>query len=61
MLVGANKMFVTAGSGSEDLWYNDLYFLDVDSNTWVEQHPNIDDAPTPRDYTGAVVIANRVS
>jgi len=61
VLVGTNKIYVTAGSGSEDLWYNDLYTLDLDSNMWAEQHPNTDHAPTPRDYTGAVAIANRVS
>ena len=60
-VVMGNKMYVTAGSGSENLWYNDLYTLDLDTNTWVEHHPKTDSAPTPRDYTGATAASARVS
>ena len=53
-------MFVCAGTGSEDLWFNDLHRLNLDTLEWqeVEQkgYP-----PSPRDYATLVAIRDWVS
>ena len=42
-------MFVTAGSGGENVWFNDLFSLDLSTKTWTTV--DVQGAtPTPRDY-----------
>lgn len=54
------SMFVCAGTGSDELWFNDLHRFSVDSLEWreVEQkgHP-----PSPRDYSTLVAVNDWVS
>ena len=54
-------MFVTAGSGSDDLWYNDIYLLELGSWQWTQVNPTGSVAPSPRDYSTISTIADRVS
>jgi hypothetical protein len=50
-----NKMFIFGGSGGEDLWLNDLTYLDLDIMQWtvVESTAN---SPCPRDYLSLLSI-----
>ena len=60
-VVVGDMMYVTAGSGSEELWFNDFYALDLDCDTWVKYDPQQGSTPTPRDYTSLDVISNKVT
>ena len=53
-------MYVCAGTGSDELWFNDLHRLNVDSLEWreVEQRGN---PPSPRDYSTLVTIRDWVN
>lgn len=59
MVVG-QTVFVCAGTGSDELWFNDLHQLSVDSLQWkeVEQKGS---PPSPRDYSTLVAINDWVS
>ena len=49
-----------AGTGSDELWFNDLHRLSVDSLEWreVEQRGK---PPSPRDYSTLAAISDWVS
>lgn len=53
-------MVTTAGSGSDDLWFDDVYSLDIGSWQWSKVDPKGGVAPSPRDYTSISVIADKV-
>jgi hypothetical protein len=55
--VSQRSMFVCAGTGSDELWFNDLHRLSVDSLEWkeVEQKGK---PPSPRDYSALVAISD---
>lgn len=59
--VVGGKMVTTAGSGKEDLWFNDVYTLDIDSWVWSKVDPIGTGGPSPRDYTSVTVLADKVS
>lgn len=54
-------MFVSAGSGSDDLWFNDIFLLDLGSWQWTQVSPVGGVAPSPRDYSTISTVAGRVS
>ncbi len=54
-------MLMSAGSGSEELWYNDIYLLEIGSWQWSKVNLVGDEAPSPRDYSAISTIADRVS
>lgn len=58
--VVGQTVFVCAGTGSDELWFNDLHQLSVASLHWreVEQKGN---PPSPRDYSTLVAINDWVS
>ena len=58
-LVGA-KMFISSGSGGENVWYNDLHYLDLHTLQWtrLEMEGN---PPQPRDYPTLSSLSNLVS
>lgn len=58
--VVGQTVFVCAGTGSDELWFNDLHQLSVESLQWreVEQKGN---PPSPRDYSTLVTINDWVS
>ncbi len=55
-----NKLYVTCGSGSDTLWYSDLYTLDLGSYEWacvdVKGIP-----PVPRDCASLCAVVGQVS
>lgn len=55
-----NKLYITCGSGSDTLWYSDLYTLDLGSYEWacvdVKGSP-----PVPRDCASVCVLVGQVS
>ena len=54
------KMYVMGGSGRDDLWYNDLHVLNLDTLEWrVVETKGV--SPKPRDYTSLTNLANWVS
>lgn len=55
-----DKMVVTAGSGSDELWFNDVHILDTASWQWTKVDPEGSVVPSPRDYASISVIADRV-
>lgn len=54
-------MLMSAGSGSDELWLNDVYTLDLASWQWCKLDPKGDVVPSPRDYASINTIANVVS
>jgi hypothetical protein len=54
------KLMLTAGSGSDELWFNDIYALDVVSWQWSKVDPEGGVVPSPRDYASISVIDDRV-
>lgn len=54
-------MFMSCGSGRDDLWFNDIHILDLATWQWSQLQPKRGVAPSPRDYATASVIANKVS
>lgn len=54
-------MFLSAGSGSDELWFNDVYILEISSWQWNKVNPVGSEVPSPRDYSTISVIADRVS
>lgn len=59
--VAMGKMFVLTGSGSEELWFNDIHALDLASYNWSQLQPNGDVVPVPRDYATINCITDTVS
>ena len=53
-------MYLTAGSGGNELWYNDLHTLNLDTLEWAEVKVE-GLLPTPRDYTTLTNLNNWVS
>lgn len=53
-------MVVAAGSGSDELWFNDVHTLDIASWQWNRVDLKGGVVPSPRDYSTASVIANKV-
>lgn len=62
--VVGGKMVTTAGSGSDDLWFNDVYTLDISGDIsswhWTKVYPKGSVRPSPRDYTSVSVVADKV-
>ena len=58
-LVGA-KMYVSSGSGGENIWYNDLYYLDLQTLEWTRLEME-GDSPQPRDYLTLSSLSSLVS
>ena len=58
--VVGSKMYVSCGSGGENVWYSDLYYLDLRTLEWtkVEMEGN---SPKPRDYLTLCSLSNLVS
>ena len=54
-------MFMSCGSGRDDLWYNDVYALNLGTGQWSQLEPVGGVAPSPRDYATISVVANKVS
>ena len=54
-------MIVTSGSGSDDLWFNDIHSLSLTSSHWSKLEPKSRVGPSPRDYSTINCIANTVS
>ena len=54
------NMFVCAGTGSDELWFNDLHRLSFDCLEWKEVEMK-GAAPQPRDYSTLVSINDWVS
>lgn len=53
-------MIMTFGSGSDELWFNDVHVLDLDTWQWsLVDSKGV--APSPRDYATVTAVANRVS
>ena len=52
-------MVVTAGSGSDELWFNDVHILDPILWKWTKVELT-GAVPSPRDYTAISVIADKV-
>ena len=50
---------MSGGSGGENVWYNDLYYLDLRTTEWtkVEMEGN---PPQPRDYLTLCHLSNLV-
>lgn len=59
-VVVGSKMIVTTGSGSEELWFNDVYALDLGSFQWHMVEPE-GAIPGPRDYVTINCISNKVA
>lgn len=57
-VVGA-RMYVSSGSGGENVWYNDLHYLDLQTLEWtkLEMEGN---PPQPRDYLTLCSLSNLV-
>ena len=53
-------MVVTAGSGSDELWFNDVHMLDTVSWQWTKVDLEGSVVPSPRDYASVSLIADRV-
>ena len=53
-------MFVSSGSGGENVWYNDVHYLDLQTLQWtrLEMEGN---SPQPRDYPTLSSLSNLVS
>lgn len=53
-------MFVSSGSGGENVWYNDVHYLDLQTLEWtrLEMEGN---SPQPRDYPTLCSLTNLVS
>ena len=54
-------MFVCAGTGSDELWFNDLHRLSLNSLEWREVEQQRGNPPQPRDYSTLVAIGDWVS
>lgn len=53
-------MMLTAGSGSDELWFNDVHALDIGSWKWTKVNPDGTVLPSPRDYASVNVITEKV-
>lgn len=51
-------MLLTGGSGSDELWFNDVHVLDITSWLWIQVDPKGGVVPSPRDYATINVIAD---
>ena len=58
-LVGS-KMYVSGGSGGENVWYNDLHYLDLCTLEWTKVDIE-GESPQPRDYLTLCALSNLVS
>ena len=52
-------MFVCGGTGSDELWFNDLHRLSLDCLEWREVERR-GTPPPPRDYSALVAISDWV-
>lgn len=59
--VVGGKMLVTAGSGSDELWFNDIHVLDISCWQWSPVEALGTLTPSPRDYATISTISNTVS
>ncbi len=59
MVVGG-KLYLSGGSGSDELWFNDLFVLNLESLQWVALETQ-GEHYTPRDCATITSIANWVS
>ena len=55
-----NKLYISCGSGSDTLWFSDLYSLDLGSFEWVCVDVK-GTPPIPRDCTSFSVLLGQVS
>lgn len=53
-------MFMSCGSGRDDLWYNDVHALNLSTGRWSRLEIG-GMAPSPRDYATISVVASKVS
>lgn len=56
-VVVGRRMYVTGGSGRDDLWYNDLHQLNLETLEWAAVDMG-GIPPKPRDYTTLICLAN---
>lgn len=59
--VVGGKMLVTAGSGSDELWFNDIHVLDISCWQWSPVEALGTLTPSPRDYATISTVSNTVS
>lgn len=59
LCVIGGKILLTAGSGSDDLWFNDIYLLETVSWQWSKVELKGEVKPSPRDYATLSAVADK--
>ena len=57
--VVGSRMYVSGGSGGENVWYSDLYYLDLRTLEWTKVEME-GKPPQPRDYLTLSPLSNLV-
>ena len=57
--VVGSRMYVSGGSGGENVWYSDLYYLDLQTLEWTKVEME-GKPPQPRDYLTLSPLSNLV-